>query len=115
MGQSIGDRLESYIHNVVYSDIRHGKVVLNSRARDFFPGVREQFILDTDRGPFILHRPHDSYLNAPRAGEADEALVEQMEGHGVRTFGVWYDEHPEIVVGDQMTFFKDEDRFYLNK
>jgi|SRR3989344_898853 len=116
LGDSLGDRFASHRHVILPSDIRYGKICLNAEAREFFPGVRDQFILDTNFGPFLLHRQHDSYLNAPRKSEANRVLLKRLGGEGVRPFSVWYENNPKIRVGNTVVFYKvDSDTFILNK
>ncbi|MBS3083465.1 hypothetical protein J4423_01530 [Candidatus Pacearchaeota archaeon] len=116
LGETLGDNLESYTHLVLPSDIDYGKIVLDAEAREFFPGVRKQFILETNKGPFLMHRQHDSYLNAPRRGEADRSMLSQLGRHGVRPFITWYQKNPDVEVGSKIKIYKaGSERFILEK
>jgi len=114
LGRGLQDGIDSVSHVVVPSDINYGKIVLNEELREFLPKARQQFIMGTDMGPFVLHRQNNSYLNAPRTSEVDRSLLPELGKHGVRPLHVWYQGHPKVNPGSRVTIYKESDlRFFL--
>ncbi len=110
---------------IVPSNFDHGIICLTKETKEFFPGYKEQFVLETDVKSFVMHlnggSEHSvgdadgSYLNHPRHTEVEERLLEYAPDANTRdgTFKRFYDAHLELQPDDFITIFRASQERYI--
>ncbi len=110
---------------MVQSNIDYGIVQVPREHLGFFPGYREQFILETDVKPFVMHltgaddgtangEEAGGYLCHPRAKEVNLKFLDRCPDanhptHG--TFKRFYEAHANLM-GNSMTISRKSNEVY---
>ena len=111
---------------IIPSNIRYGIIELNKEAREFFPGYKKQFVLETDIKPFVLHlsggtketkigSEEGGYLGHPTPRNVEEKFFRQIPDcrHRIQgSFKRWYDAHPDIEPEHYFKVFKLDSELY---
>ena len=111
---------------IIPSNIKYGIIELNNETREFFPGYRKQFILQTDIRLFVMHLSgsekgteigsvYGGYLSHPRPRDIKEKFFRQIPDcrHHIKgSFKRWYDEHPEIESEHYIRIYKLEEELF---
>jgi len=93
-GAKVGDTLEITISTESYR--KYALFIIPKERRLFFPGYKEDFILETDIGEIITRvtgAKKGTHLGDPGGGN-------YIQG-GLRK---WYDKHPELILGRKVRF-----------
>lgn len=111
---------------LVPSSPEYGIINLPEEHKDFFPGYRKQFILETDVRKFVMHLTGanngtsigervGNYLCHPRAGNVDPKLLRECpdaNNHIRGSFKRFYEAHKELKPGDKLRIHKVNSEVY---
>ena len=115
---ALGDNFRTYNdHNIIHVP----------RANlDFFPGYREQFVLDTDVKPFVVHltsagdgttngEENGNYLCHPRTNKVSQHFLDEVPDTTRKiegSLGRFYDDHIDLYPESLFRFYKRDQSHY---
>jgi hypothetical protein len=104
----------------------NGYINVNKEAEGFFPGYKQQFILDTDVKPFVMHLTSapagtslgdnmGGYICHPRSTEVEDRFLVRVpdSGNNIKgSFLRWHDAHTNLEAGDLVKVYRLGDEHY---
>jgi len=104
--------------NLAEEDPTYGIIHIPQQSRNFFPGYKVQFALNTDVKPFVVHvtggnggdrgSSEGSYLCHPRGSEVNPSLFPQCTDatNNNGSFFRFYEAHPELSKDSRLVIEK---------
>jgi len=105
--EKINDSVEITI-NKIHSPREYGLINLTKKIRGFFPGYKEEFILETDIGEIVT-----KVTSAPKGVQIGDPFGGTYIQGGLKP---WYKKHQELKDGDKLiiTIIEPKKRYKLN-